>query len=75
MKDSGISPSEFEESDGLSELERELASVLEEDDDELEDESIAEITLEELHTMLDQALKNENYEEAAKIRDEINKRT
>jgi uncharacterized protein len=75
MNDSGINPSELDETDALSELERELESVMADNEDDLEDESIADITLEELHTMLDQALKGENYEEAARIRDEINKRS
>jgi bifunctional DNase/RNase len=74
MKDSGISPSEMDEADELSELEKELEDVLS-DSDDLEDESIADITLEDLHFMLDQALANENYEEAARLRDEINKRS
>ena len=31
-------------------------------------------TLEELHSLLDEAVSNENYEKAAHIRDEISKR-
>lgn len=37
-------------------------------------ERIKDLSLEELHKMLDDALDDEDYEKAAKIRDEINKR-
>ncbi len=39
-----------------------------------EDASYEEISLEELHTQLDEAVANEDYELAAKLRDEIDKR-
>ena len=46
--------------------------------DELEhdmpQESFKSKTLEELHNLLDEAVANEDYEKAAKIRDEISKR-
>lgn len=75
MEESGISPSEFEESDSdVDDIEAQLESVLS-DSDDLEDEGVAEITLEDLHDLLNSALSNENYEEAAKLRDEINKRS
>ena len=37
-------------------------------------ESYKDKTLEELHTLLDEAVNNEDYEKAAKLRDEISKR-
>ena len=37
-------------------------------------ESYVDKTLEELHTLLDEAVNNEDYEKAAKLRDEISKR-
>lgn len=77
MKDSGISPSEFEESDGLKENFDDPNQEMEIDDveDLLDDSLTQNITLEELNVMLDEALANENYEEAARIRDEIQKRS
>ena len=39
-----------------------------------EESSFSDKSLEELHNMLDQAVANEDYETAAKIRDEISKR-
>ncbi|MFL0354226.1 bifunctional nuclease family protein [Xanthomarina sp. GH4-25] len=46
--------------------------------EELESASVKDIystrTLDELHTLLDEAVANEDYEKAAKIRDEISKR-
>ncbi len=39
-----------------------------------EDPSLKDITLDELHTKLDEAVLNEDYELAAKLRDEISKR-
>ncbi len=74
MRDSGILPSEFEESDDVSDLERELEEALS-SSDMFEDDGMEEIDLEELNELLDRALANENYEEAARLRDEINKRT
>ena len=40
-----------------------------------EKDSLAECTIEDLEVMLNQSLKNEDYERAAEIRDELNKRT
>ena len=46
--------------------------------EELESSSVKDVyknkTLDELHTLLDEAVANEDYEKAAKIRDEISKR-
>ncbi len=46
--------------------------------EELESSSAKDVyknkTLDELHTLLDEAVANEDYEKAAKIRDEISKR-
>lgn len=39
-----------------------------------EEEMIAEYTVEQLHGMLDEAITNENYELASRIRDELNNR-
>ena len=39
-----------------------------------EDISLKEISLDELHKKLDEAVTNEDYELAAKLRDEISKR-
>jgi len=47
----------------------------EEDEDELETNSFLNLSIEELTTQLNEALENEAYEIASKIRDEINKRT
>ncbi|NNL81916.1 MAG: hypothetical protein HKP28_00910, partial [Winogradskyella sp.] len=48
--------------------------IAEEIDASMGQESYADKTLEELHTMLDEAVKNEDYETAARLRDEISKR-
>lgn len=62
---------EFEE--GLDEDEDEFEIDLE---DELEgDDGLSTFTLTELHEQLNEAVANENYELAAKIRDEISKRS
>ena len=45
-----------------------------EDDDYLEESDFSELTLQELHEQLNEAVANEHYELAAKIRDEISKR-
>ena len=37
-------------------------------------ESLEDFTTDKLKTLLDEALKNEDYERAAKIRDEMNRR-
>ncbi len=47
----------------------------EEEKDELETNSFLNLSIEELTTQLNEALENEAYEIASKIRDEINKRT
>jgi hypothetical protein len=53
----------------------EVDALLEDESGEnLPDQSLKHLSLKELHTQLDQAIKNEQYEVAALIRDEINKR-
>jgi protein-arginine kinase activator protein McsA len=47
----------------------------EEEKDELETNSFLNLSIEELTAQLNEALENEAYEIASKIRDEINKRT
>lgn len=75
LTEAGVEPSELSEEIEEEEInESELHSVLS-DADDLEEEGIAEITLQDLNLLLDKALANENYEEAAKLRDEINKRS
>lgn len=73
MKESGITPSELDESDELADLEKELEEAM--SDEEFFENEIEEVSLEELNEQLEQALENEDYEAAAKIRDEINKRS
>lgn len=51
-----------------------LDEVLAEEIESRSEEGLQSKTLEELHTMLDQAVNNEDYEAAARIRDEISKR-
>lgn len=75
LTEAGVEPSELSEEIEEEEIiETELESVLS-DSEDLEEEGIAEITLQDLNILLDKALANENYEEAAKLRDEINKRS
>ncbi|RKF04819.1 hypothetical protein C8N26_0212 [Tenacibaculum lutimaris] len=45
------------------------------DEDEKEEDYYSHLSLEELHEQLNEAVTNENYELAAKIRDEISKRS
>jgi len=68
LKMAGIASSEFESSSGIKEEEEEveISAATEKD--------IEEQTIAELKKMLDDAINNENYELASKIRDEINKR-
>lgn len=74
LSEAGVEPSELSGEIEEELLESELESVLS-DSEDLEEEGIAEITLEDLHLLLDKALASENYEEAARLRDEINKRS
>jgi excinuclease UvrABC helicase subunit UvrB len=46
----------------------------EEDDPEIENEELSILSLDELKKLLEDAVKNENYERASQIRDEINRR-
>ncbi len=48
--------------------------VNEEAETEIENEELSILSVEELKHLLDDAIKNENYERASQIRDEINKR-
>jgi len=59
----------------LDENEFEVPKLEEEEKDELETNSFLNLSIEELTTQLNEALENEAYEIASKIRDEINKRT
>lgn len=59
----------------LDENEFEVSKFEEEEKDELETNSFLNLSIEELTTQLNEALENEAYEIASKIRDEINKRT
>ncbi len=59
----------------LEDTEMEVDALLEDGSGEnLPDQSLKHLSLKELHTQLEQAIKNEQYEVAALIRDEINKR-
>jgi hypothetical protein len=59
----------------LEDTEMEVDALLEDGGGEnLPDQSLKHLSLKELNTQLDQAIKNEQYEVAALIRDEINKR-
>jgi hypothetical protein len=59
----------------LDENEFEVPKLEEEEKDELETNSFLNLSIEELTAQLNEALENEAYEIASKIRDEINKRT
>lgn len=72
--EAGITPTELDDTEGHQDIQDELDAVMS-DSDDLEEEGIAEVNLEDLHILLDKALDNENYEEAARLRDEIQKRT
>jgi bifunctional DNase/RNase len=48
---------------------------LEDDEGDDSNDSINQVSIEELEVQLDEAIQNEDYELASKIRDEINKRT
>ncbi len=61
---------ETEEDDIVDELEKELASEA-----ETIENDITEMSLDKLDELLNQALANEDYEDAARIRDEITRRT
>ena len=67
-----VNPKKDEEDEQDSILVDDL--VAEEIDATLHKETFKEKTLDELHALLDEAVKNEDYEVAAKIRDEISKR-
>lgn len=75
MNESGISPSEFDEKDSEGDdIEQELHDVMS-DVEDLVEEGIMEVTVEDLEMMLEKALAEENYEEAARLRDEINNKS
>jgi bifunctional DNase/RNase len=59
----------------LDENEFEVPKLEEEEKDELVTNSFLNLSIEELTAQLNEALENEAYEIASKIRDEINKRT
>lgn len=59
-----------EEDDIIEDLEKELA-----EDKKTDTNDITEMPLDELEGLLNQALENEDYEDAARIRDEITRRT
>lgn len=59
----------------LDENEFEVPNLEEDEKDELETNSFLNLSIEELTAQLNEALENEAYEIASKIRDEINKRT
>ncbi len=60
----------LEEEQDISSVEEEVEQVME-DDKPL---TMAEMSLEELEQMIEEAIANEDYERASKIRDEINRR-
>ena len=68
LSEAGIVLSDFEEDELSDEEKQEPASVPSKKD------WVKDFSLDELQNMLDEALGNEDYEKAAKIRDEINKR-
>ena len=68
LSEAGIVLSDFEEDELSDEEKQEPASVPAKKD------WVKDLSLDELQNMLDEALGNEDYEKAAKIRDEINKR-
>ncbi|RBW54679.1 hypothetical protein DS884_17165 [Tenacibaculum sp. E3R01] len=61
---------EFSEEEGLDEDEFELTF-----EEEVEEDAYSQMSLSELHDELNEAVSNEDYEVAAKIRDEISKRS
>ena len=54
--------------------EPEVAAEVEVEEEEAEPTNLSDMSSEKLNEILDDALRNENYEEAAKIRDELNRR-
>ncbi len=73
LSEAGIVLSDEEEEDADREKAPEIKkSVVKKE--KKESKEFKDLTVEKLQELLDAALKKENYEEAAKIRDEINKR-
>jgi bifunctional DNase/RNase len=68
LSEAGIVLSDFEEEEMTGEEKQEVVPAGSKKD------WVKEMSLDELQKMLDEALGNEDYEKAAKIRDEINKR-
>jgi hypothetical protein len=68
LSEAGIVLSDFEEEEMPGEEKQEVVPAGSKKD------WVKDLSLDELQTMLDEALGNEDYEKAAKIRDEINKR-
>jgi hypothetical protein len=69
MEESGIIPQPDEEPHGSSENEM----GFNENEDEFEDKRRPRTRLDHLNSLLDKAIKDENYEKAAELRDEIKK--
>jgi bifunctional DNase/RNase len=67
LSEAGIVLSDFEEEEMSGEEKQQMAPTSKKD-------WVKEMSLDELQKMLDEALGDEDYEKAAKIRDEINKR-
>ena len=72
LHEAGVETSEISDAD---EEQSGLVSDSIDDSADLEEEGIAEITLQDLNQLLEQALVREDYEEAARLRDEINRRS
>jgi uncharacterized protein len=76
LEEAGISTNEADQADIASdELEDELEELISEETSKLTaDEVLKKASFDELQKLLKEALKNEDYEKAAKVRDEIGKR-
>lgn len=68
LSEAGIVLSDFEEEDTSDQEKQQIPAM------PLKKDWVKDLSLDDLQNMLDEALGNEDYEKAAKIRDEINKR-
>ena len=74
MSEAGIVLSDTDDFDDDDLIEQEGEEVLEITKEDVSEEGLASIATDTLKEMLDEALKNEEYERAANIRDELSKR-